>query len=120
MLGQEGDWIIRGVKGELYPCKPDIFAATYEAVEEAPYSPNDRAEVEALLHASRSKCFALENALAAHRASAKKVMECDCSNSTMCSDCLFELETHGGMDEDCECRSDADEPVKGCPVHGGA
>ena len=27
------DWIIRGVKGELYPCKPDIFAATYEAVE---------------------------------------------------------------------------------------
>jgi hypothetical protein len=28
-----GDWIIRGVKGELYPCKPDIFAATYEPVE---------------------------------------------------------------------------------------
>ena len=24
------DWIIRGVKGELYPCKPDIFDATYE------------------------------------------------------------------------------------------
>jgi hypothetical protein len=28
-----GDWIITGVKGERYPCKPDIFAATYEAVE---------------------------------------------------------------------------------------
>lgn len=28
-----GDWIIRGVKGEFYPCKPDIFAATYELVE---------------------------------------------------------------------------------------
>jgi len=27
-----GDWIIRGVKGEFYPCKPDIFAATYEEV----------------------------------------------------------------------------------------
>lgn len=27
-----GDYIIRGVKGELYPCKPDIFAATYDAV----------------------------------------------------------------------------------------
>lgn len=26
------DWIIRGVQGEFYPCKPDIFAATYEAV----------------------------------------------------------------------------------------
>lgn len=25
-----GDWIIKGVKGELYPCKPDIFALTYE------------------------------------------------------------------------------------------
>ena len=28
-----GDMIIEGVKGEIYPCKPDIFAATYEAVE---------------------------------------------------------------------------------------
>jgi hypothetical protein len=30
MRADPGDWIIRGVKGELYPCKPDIFAATYE------------------------------------------------------------------------------------------
>ena len=29
-----GDWIITGVKGEHYPCKPDIFEATYERVEE--------------------------------------------------------------------------------------
>jgi hypothetical protein len=27
-----GDWVIKGIKGELYPCKPDIFAMTYEAV----------------------------------------------------------------------------------------
>ena len=27
-----GDWIIKGVKGEYYPCKPDIFEATYEKV----------------------------------------------------------------------------------------
>lgn len=27
-----GDWIIKGVAGEFYPCKPDIFAATYDAV----------------------------------------------------------------------------------------
>lgn len=33
MRADVGDWIIRGVKGELYPCKPDIFEATYEAVE---------------------------------------------------------------------------------------
>ena len=28
-----GDWIIKGVKGEFYPCKPDIFEQTYERVE---------------------------------------------------------------------------------------
>ena len=33
MRADIGDWIIRGVKGEFYPCKPDIFEATYEAVE---------------------------------------------------------------------------------------
>lgn len=32
MLAMPGDWIIRGIKGELYPCKPDIFDATYESV----------------------------------------------------------------------------------------
>ena len=31
MTAIPGDWIIRGVSGEFYPCKPDIFAATYEA-----------------------------------------------------------------------------------------
>lgn len=30
MSAQPGDWIIKGVKGEFYPCKPDIFAATYD------------------------------------------------------------------------------------------
>lgn len=30
MWADPGDWIIKGVKGEFYPCKPDIFAATYE------------------------------------------------------------------------------------------
>ena len=30
MCAAPGDWIIRGVKGEIYPCKPDIFATTYE------------------------------------------------------------------------------------------
>jgi hypothetical protein len=33
MLAKPGDWVIRGVQGELYPCKPDIFWQTYEAVE---------------------------------------------------------------------------------------
>jgi hypothetical protein len=29
-----GDWIIKGVKGEFYPCKPDIFEETYEPAKE--------------------------------------------------------------------------------------
>lgn len=33
MTADRGDYVIRGVKGELYPCKPDIFALTYEPVE---------------------------------------------------------------------------------------
>ena len=32
MQAQAGDWIIKGVKGELYPCKDDIFRQTYEPV----------------------------------------------------------------------------------------
>jgi hypothetical protein len=33
MRGNLGDWCILGIKGEVYPCKPDIFEATYEAAE---------------------------------------------------------------------------------------
>lgn len=32
MVASENDWIIKGIKGEFYPCKPDIFEATYEPV----------------------------------------------------------------------------------------
>jgi hypothetical protein len=32
MYALPGDWIITGVNGEKYPCKPDIFAKTYEAI----------------------------------------------------------------------------------------
>lgn len=34
MVASRGDWIIKDIKGEFYPCKPDIFEATYEAVSE--------------------------------------------------------------------------------------
>jgi hypothetical protein len=34
MTANIGDFIIKGVKGEFYPCKPDIFKATYDLVEE--------------------------------------------------------------------------------------
>lgn len=33
MTSTAGDWIIKGVAGEFYPCKNDVFALTYEAVE---------------------------------------------------------------------------------------
>jgi len=34
MIGLQGDWIIRGIKGEVYPCKNDIFKATYDVVSD--------------------------------------------------------------------------------------
>ena len=34
MIASIGDYIIKGIKGEFYPCKPDIFEASYEAVNE--------------------------------------------------------------------------------------
>ncbi|MFE4203205.1 hypothetical protein [Aneurinibacillus aneurinilyticus] len=34
MIASLGDYVIKGVNGEFYPCKPDIFEATYELVEE--------------------------------------------------------------------------------------
>lgn len=36
MFASPGDWIIKGVAGEFYPCKPDIFQQTYEQVERGP------------------------------------------------------------------------------------
>jgi hypothetical protein len=33
MLARVGDWIVKGIKGEFYPCKPDIFEATYEPLD---------------------------------------------------------------------------------------
>lgn len=38
MIGEVGDFIIKGVNGEFYPCKPDIFEKTYEAVDR-PHKP---------------------------------------------------------------------------------
>lgn len=39
MIASLGDWVIKGVRGEFYPCKPGIFAATYEAVDESEVQP---------------------------------------------------------------------------------
>jgi hypothetical protein len=36
MLADRGDYIIKGVRGEYYPCKPDIFEETYEAIYDIP------------------------------------------------------------------------------------
>jgi hypothetical protein len=44
-----GDWIITGVKGEHYPCKPDIFASTYEVVEETEV-PTEMIDVNSKIH----------------------------------------------------------------------
>jgi hypothetical protein len=40
MTASPGDWVIRGVQGEFYPCKPDIFASTYDEIVQTPGMPN--------------------------------------------------------------------------------
>ncbi len=59
MTARPADWIIRGVKGKIYPCKPDIFEATYE-----PVGPAEDAQ-------HRSDC-------AVHNAPALPPGPCDC------------------------------------------
>lgn len=59
MRAEVGDYIIRGVKGELYPCKPDIVAATYEdaalaATGDAPLTAERVAELRGIFESSRS------------------------------------------------------------------
>lgn len=36
MTASPGDWIIKGINGEFYPCKPDIFEKTYEPIDNSP------------------------------------------------------------------------------------
>lgn len=72
-----GDWIIKGVKGEFYPCKPDIFAATYEP-EDKGGAPQMVSEVKADPRASTpwsSVKFARVNSVKAEgmRAAAKLI-----------------------------------------------
>ena len=55
-VASPNDWIIRGVQGEFYPCKPDIFAATYEPAEAEPTSESTAsriAEIEKRLNVYR-------------------------------------------------------------------
>lgn len=49
MRAGAGDWIIRGVKGEFYPCKDEIFRATYESVSEIEDDDGPDAETAAIL-----------------------------------------------------------------------
>lgn len=48
MKADPGDWIITGIRGEKYPCKPDIFDRTYEPAQEEELTPwlqdNDRSK----------------------------------------------------------------------------
>lgn len=50
MKANPKDWIIRGVKGEIYPCKPDIFEATYEQATPTPPHSEEEATMEKLLN----------------------------------------------------------------------
>jgi len=53
MFASPGDWIIKGVKGEFYPCKPDIFAETYDEASEEEGTELDQLITEAQQTAER-------------------------------------------------------------------
>jgi len=60
-----GDWLITGVKGERYPCKPDIFAATYEPVGAPVVARDEAAELRAeneRLHAGLTRLVGMLDA----------------------------------------------------------
>lgn len=44
MIAEENDWIIKGIQGEFYPCKPDIFEATYEPADDLVLPPDNDPE----------------------------------------------------------------------------
>lgn len=65
-----GDWIIKGIKGEFYPCKPDVFAATYEptAAPAAPAEPTaDEVDAAPMSHGALQACVILCAKSALHR-----------------------------------------------------
>ena len=66
IIASKGDWIIRGIKGELYPCKPDIFEATYDVAggDVAPeIAQAMKAGEQSMLLDMQSECIQLRQAL---------------------------------------------------------
>ena len=59
MEAKSGDWIIRGVQGEIYPCKPDIFEKTYEEASQQLTHP--RYDEESLTHYSKRNLIKLRD-----------------------------------------------------------
>ena len=57
MLASRSDWIIRGVQGEFYPCKPDIFEATYEPAAKHQGAPNADGPTDAEVQATGRAIF---------------------------------------------------------------
>ena len=91
MIANPGDWIIRGVQGELYPCKPDIFAATYEpagiptAALEGRTAGEGLRAIKAKFDAMKATAYKLPN-------------KCECSGSEACVCCNL-LADIGDLDE---------------------
>lgn len=65
MVASDGDYIIKGISGEFYPCKPDIFDLTYEKVEDDKYTESEKREInlEAIIHAMYEVFEKLDNIL---------------------------------------------------------
>lgn len=79
-IAEPGDWIIRGVRGEIYPCKPDIFEETYQpASEGGELPPGERQDV--VTYCVRDRNKALRRRACTSRDHAKGVAESLAENS---------------------------------------
>jgi hypothetical protein len=62
MFVTASDWVIKGVNGEFYPCKPDIFEKTYDAVREVAHYPDGMGEESRRLHREYNALVAAQRA----------------------------------------------------------
>jgi hypothetical protein len=105
-----GDWIITGVKGEKYPCKPDIFEATYEPADSTPPRAPSTGEVDRLgrtlaaAHLTRDERLALMDLIAeCRRLRAQRDAALDCVRAEA---------------RDCGCASRIEARIRGELTHG--
>jgi hypothetical protein len=97
-----GDWIIRGVKGEYYPCKPDIFEATYSRTALAAELPRQSAEIETLRAGYAAARLEIESLKAQSGYGPNVTVRRSCSDCKACNSESYAVQGDSGHYVYCE------------------